>query len=296
MRLCVGAASRRVVEEAATLQVAQIVASRRQVGELEPGYTGYTSKTLVESVRELSRGATLVVRDHGGPYQNGDLADDWQAALDADADAGFDVLHIDVSNLPRTEQPAELARLCERYAGRCGIEVGGERDEQAHLLDLLDAALTVCRPRAAVIALGGHIHADRQYGHLIPAAHARPIINRYHVHQVTGKAHNLDWLGGRQSYDLGGYYNVAPEFGNVEADAWLRILPAARTSQLLHDSYATDAWRRWFGDGEGTMFERARCALRYRLEDPDVAGVLAATADSAERYVRDAIADAIRRG
>lgn len=293
LRLCVGAASRRVVEEAAKQRVAQIVASRRQVGESEPGYTGLTSKTLTELVRDLSGGATTVVRDHGGPYQNGDLADDWTAALDADADAGFDILHLDVSNLPRTEQPAELVRLCERYAGRCGLEVGGERDEQAHLLTLLDAALTVCRPHTAVIAVGGEIRGDRQHGYLIPAAHARPIVNRYAFHKVAAKAHNLDWLGGRQSYDLPGFYNVAPEFGNVEADSWLRFLPRSQANAILNIAYESGAWRRWFTDTDGTLFERSRCALRYHLESPDIARVLSRYDD---HDIRVAVGDAIRAG
>ena len=141
MRLCVGAASRRVVEEAARLRVCQVVASRRQAGEFTPGYTGHTSATLVQAVKDLSGGATLVVRDHGGPYQNGDEDDDWTAAFDADVDAGFDVLHLDVSLLPRGEQPAELARLCRRYGGRIAVEVGGERDPQEHLGMLLETAL-----------------------------------------------------------------------------------------------------------------------------------------------------------
>ena len=131
MKLCAGAASRRVTEEAAKLRVAQVVASRRQVGEFAPGYTGYTSASLVQAVKELSGGATQVVRDHGGPYQNGDRDDDWAAALDADTDAGFDVLHLDVSALPWGEQPGELARLCGRYGGRIALETGGERDSRS---------------------------------------------------------------------------------------------------------------------------------------------------------------------
>ena len=98
------------------------------------------------------------------------------------------------------------------------------------------------------------------------------------------KAHNLDWLGGRQSYDLAGFYNVAPEFGNVEADAWLQVLPHDEGRQVLDFAYDTGAWQRWFGGTEGTRFERARAALRYHLETPQVARILSQHDDS---YVRE---------
>jgi hypothetical protein len=293
MKLCVGAASRRVVEEAAKLQVEQIVASRRQVGEFAPGYTGYTSKTLVETVKKLSGGVTDVVRDHGGPYQNGEPDDNWLTALDADVDAGFDVLHLDVSKLAQGMQLIELTRLCERYGGRIAIEVGGERDTQSWLDELLGTALGVCRPSAAVAALGGFIWADRQYGHLIDAAEAGKIALTYGYDQVAVKAHNLDWLGGRQDYDLAGFYNVAPEFANVEVDAWLRVLPHDDGVQILEFAYWTGAWKRWFTGGQGTGFEQARAALRYHLETPKVAAVLAPYDD---QHVREVISDAIAHG
>ena len=293
MKLCVGAASRRVVEEAAKLKVAQIVASRRQVSEFGPGYTGYTSETLVETVKKLSDGATQVVRDHGGPYQNGDPDDNWVIALDTDLDAGFDVLHLDVSELPAEEQHRELTRLCLRYSGEVGIEIGGERDAQRKLEMLLDAALASCQPVAATAALGGHIWADRQCGGLMSPDQAWVIQTVYSAQRVAVKAHNLDWAGGRQTYDIEGFYNVAPEFGNVEVDAWLHVLTQAEGRELLLYAYQTGAWQRWFEGNEGTWLERARAALRYHLEDPLVTATLA---DYGDEDVRDAIRDAISHG
>jgi hypothetical protein len=293
LTLCVGAASRRVAEEAAKLRVAQVVASRRQVGETQPGYTGLSGKDFAATIRDLSGGATMAVRDHGGPYQNGDPDDDWTAALDADADNGFGALHLDVSLLPRDDQAGELVRLCARYADRCSVEVGGERDEQHHLDFLLDQARHACQPFAAIGQLGGCIWADRQAGGLIPAQEASAIAYRYNLVRVALKGHNLDWAGGRRAYDAPGYANVAPEFGNVEVEAWLRLLPFEDGHRILSHAYYTRSWERWFADGEGTEYERARCALRYHLDSPEVAAVLRRYDDS---YVRQVIAAAIRAG
>jgi hypothetical protein len=107
------------------------------------------------------------------------------------------------------------------------------------------------------------------------------------------KAHNLDWAGGRQSYDLPGFYNVAPELGNVEIDAWLHVLTAFEGQFVLYAAYKSGAWERWFSGSEGTWLERARAALRYRLEVPEVARILSQYDD---RYVREAISDAIAHG
>ena len=292
MTLCVGAGSRRIVEEAAKLRVHQIVASRRQVGEFGVGYTGYTSSTFAETLRKLSCGETRVVRDHGGPYQNGKDDDDWVAAFDADIDAGFDVLHIDVCKLPRDEQEAELVRLCKRYRGKARTEIGGERDEQSWLDGLLAVAMTEVQPVTAVADFGGHIWADRQCGNIMTVDQARGLVHEYASRGVVAKAHNFDWFGGRQKY-TGFLCNVAPEFGNVEIDAWLRLLDRDDVDYVLEHAYATEAWRRWFNDDEGTQFERARAAMRYCLNDRELEFVFEWYDDEP---VREAIRDAIQRG
>ncbi len=294
MILCVGAASRRVIEEAARLRVHQVVASRRQVGEFEPGYTGFDSAGFAETVRSLSDGYTNVVRDHGGPFQNGDQEDHWKAAFDADVEAGFDILHIDVCKLPDHRQADELRALCKRYAGKALIEVGGERDPQYWLDYLLEVALTECKVSTAVADVGGHVWADRQRGHLKPKEEVRKLISAYSRKGIVLKAHNLDWAGARTDYeDVAALYNVAPEFGNVEVDAWLHFLDYGTGQDLLQFAYCTHSWKRWFSDGEGTWFERARAALRYHLETPNVRAVLSRHDDT---YVRTVIRDAILRG
>lgn len=298
MILCAGAASQRVIQEAALLQVHQIVASRRQVGESRPGYTGYNSFQFAEVVRELSDGKTLVVRDHGGPYQNGDPDDDWERAFAIDVLAGFDVLHIDVCKMDRDDQVTELQRLCKLYARSADIEVGGERDEQPWLSMLLDSVQDVCRPSAAVAQLGGHIQADRQKGALVAWVEAMGIARAYAATGTGTKAHNLDWMPGRHTAypeipNL--LYNIAPELGNVEADAWLHVLPYAEGQEILGFAYRSGAWKRWFSGTEGTFFERARAALRYHLNSPEVTAVLDRHPDG-DAYVRGMIRDAIQCG
>lgn len=294
MRLCVGATSRLVVEEAARARVAMVIASRRQVNGAG-GYTGLTQRQVVEIVEELGDGATIVARDHGGPGQGGTpiAADPWAHELDEDVQAGFGMLHLDVSRLPVNEQLEALRRAVDHFrSDDVRVAVGGERDLQPHIFSLLAAV----QPDVdyAVIALGGHVWADRQQGYLRAPEHATITMESYRYYGVESIAHNLDFAGGLSRYaGVVDYGNVAPELGVVETDAWLRALPTHVGRELLGAAYATGAWERWFDAtrGEGSWFERARCALRYHW--PRLSQAHAAVCRSVEPAVRGAVRDHI---
>lgn len=285
MKLCVGAVSRRVIEEAAKLQVHQIVASRRQV-DIGGGYTGLDQQALVRLVRELSDGKTQVIRDHGGPEQ-GALYDDGVDSLDADVKAGFDGLHLDVCKLPLAEQEKRLSELVRRYRSSTNIEIGGEHDEQKWNERLLEAS--GIEPSYLVIGFNSFVWADRQIGRPLSLRKVKAISERY---GFKTKIHNADWLGYRQRYaDAVGAYNIAPEFARVEIDALLTVLPFTTARSLLTRAYASEKWGRWFNTDQGTWDERARCALRYIINDVNVQ----ITSDM-EEYVRGRIRDALVRG
>jgi hypothetical protein len=293
VKLCVGAVSRRIVEEAAKLKVHQIVASRRQVN-VHGGYTGMDQIDIVRIVRDLSDGETQVVRDHGGPYQNGDEYDDWVEELDLDVRAGFDTLHLDVSKLADNQQRDELVRLVDRYRDKVYIEIGGERDGQPWLSSLVRLVVSDMGviPLYAVADVGGHIWADRQRGYFKHPDWVRDMARGYHDLGVGIKAHNCDWSDAWRPMDLDAV-NIAPEFGNVELDAWLRYLDGRDVHALLSFAYDTGSWHRWFRADEGTRFEKARAALRYHLNDEFVVDILHHAGADGDGYVREAIRDAI---
>lgn len=291
-KLGVGAVSRRVVEEAARMRVPQVVASRRQV-DVGGGYTGMDQHELVKVVAKLSGGATEVVRDHGGPLTDDD--DTYVDSFEADANAGFDVLHIDVCNVGNVHRKTDILRsMVKRYADNFVIEVGDERGSWVANKYLMIEAMGASRVDTVVVPFGGHIHADRQCGYLCWPETAVSYVNTCHELGVKTKAHNMDFVGRRHRYAKVDYLNVAPEVALAETDAWLQVMPPLDSGALLEYAYASRAWERWFDDDqEGTWSERARCAVRYVLEDPYVK-VLLAPYDVQEDFVRGAIRDAIR--
>lgn len=295
MRLCVGAASRRIVEEAARLGVHQIVASRRQVA-YPFGYTGLAPDTLVKLVRELSGGETQVVRDHGGPLQGG-YRDDGVEAFDADVAAGFDALHVDVCELPPIEQGGCLIDLCERYAGKVKLEIGGEHEAPLHNKRLLTTVVNSgIEPDYVVIGVGTHVWADQQIGRVRDNTGVRSALAHARHLGIKTKVHNMDWIGDRRTYEFDAY-NLAPELGQVEVRAILTMLPPLEARTLLKYAYDSGVWSRWFNDDEGTRQQRAECAIRYLLEDSAVTALIGSVwNEGAELYVRGCVHDAIVYG
>lgn len=300
-KLCVGAVSRRVIEEAARLNVAQIVASRRQV-DIGGGYTGLDQRQLVELVRSFG-GTTKVVRDHGGPNQGAE-EDDGVASLTEDLAADFDGLHLDVCQLPLNEQEEALGELAALFAPYVDYEVGGEHTHLQQNWRLFQAAVrrTDVVPHTVVINAGAHIHEDRQCGSLNAftiSDESVPYVLGYPG--VKTKLHNMDWVGRRHTYIKSrvDFYNIAPEFAEVEIDALLHILPFSVGDWLLQYAHDSRAWERWFTSNvdevEGTWDRRARCAVRYVLEHPDVKSLIKLN-DEQERVVRGRISDAILAG
>jgi hypothetical protein len=295
--LCIGATSQLVAEEAAKLGVAQVIASRRQVNG-NGGYTGMTQRDLVNLVHHHSGGKTAVVRDHGGPHQNGETTDDWLAELNDDVIAGFDGLHLDVSQLPVDKQVDELVRLAGLYGHSVKIQVGGERDIQEWLNVLLAATLARgVTPSHCVIAMGSRVMRDKQGGRLLTAMEAKLITKCYRELGVKSVAHNMDWVPDRSVFTGAiSAINLAPEIAVTETDAWLRAMPLGDARNMLDTGYESKAWTRWFRPADGTRFERARCGLRYIW-----AGLLPQLQQrswytEAEEYVRGEVRDVITAG
>lgn len=290
MQLCVGAVSRRVIEEAAKAKVAQIVASRRQV-DIMKGYTGLNQTQFVDLVIELSEGYTQVVRDHGGPNQGWQL-DDGIKSFDEDLTAGFDVLHLDVCKLPRDEQEKQLMCYANRYKkSKIGFEVGGEHDDWAWTRNLYHLLTdTGFQVDWVVMDTGSFIWAERQRGKLKTAQ--QMLLQKADLDiNVRTKAHNFDWVARRElNSTYVDAYNLAPELAAVEADAMLTCMPRLQAYEFLNTAYKSQCWNRWFNEGEGTHFERARCAARYVLEFHSIKKL-----DVDEDYVRERIRDAISR-
>jgi len=121
---------RAALAEAASEQFPPMfIATPRQV-DASRGYTGWSQEALVGVIDDLADnlgydGPYFVARDHGGPYQSfrdrGNpgvpLSDAMSFARElfaADQQAGFDILHVDATEDPRTDETLALGEIADR--------------------------------------------------------------------------------------------------------------------------------------------------------------------------------------
>jgi D-tagatose-1,6-bisphosphate aldolase subunit GatZ/KbaZ len=275
------------------------VASRNQVDSaaLGGGYVaGWDQRGLRRYVERVAqRWPTVhwyIGRDHGGPWQRDDEYTarlPWAQARDRalrslweDVEAGFDYLHIDVSNDPHLgdvvptglgiERLADLVGAVEerrRSAGRAPVyyEVSVEHANGAStdvtafedfLRGLMErfGQLGLPRPLFVVGNTGTLTRMDRNMGtlDLEAAAELSRIAHRY---GIVFKEHNADYLPSEalaRHAEAGiGMINVAPEIGHVETKALLRLAETAGSpgsdmrEVLWRHARGSDRWRKWLG-------------------------------------------------
>jgi len=244
--------------EAAAGFVPMFVATPRQV-DADRGYTGWSQTELVAFVEETAasvgyEGEYVVARDHGGPYQstrdrgNADVpvetAMEYAAELfTRDVRAEFDVLHVDATEDPHTDEPLALDEVARRTAAlidhietvceaeglpKVSYEVGTEeieggmtetddfegfverlRSELADRdLDVIDRVLFVVGQVGTTMRLSRENDFD--------AEKARELLAITDDHDLFLKVHYTDWLPDAELERfpaLGiGAANVGPEF------------------------------------------------------------------------------------
>jgi hypothetical protein len=241
-----------------------LIASRRQIecDSLGRGYVnGWSTEEFAAYVRARDAGGwVLLCRDHGGPWQNereaaaclplGAAMASAKTSLDADLQAGFDILHLDPSidvHDPALSEDEIIDRLCELYehcettAARLGadvdFEVGAEEqsgeDQNLEALDrLLSTVMDFCtargfrRPLFVVGQTGTLVKETRNVGTMddpfrqasrLPAEILVPkVLEMCRAYGVYLKEHNGDYL----SNDALSWHprlgihaaNIAPEF------------------------------------------------------------------------------------
>jgi hypothetical protein len=246
-----------------------VIASRRQVDGVEPGYVGWnTPQWCAAAGTGRGAGGLLLARDHGGPYQHPrdlghrDPADVMRSAREAlllDIDSGVELLHVDTSvgadGSPETpdrarQRAVELINACTAHAAavgrRVGFEVGLEVQEEQvaddaafgeHMWELLGELSRYGneRPLFVVAQTGTKVTGRRNTGVLARRPDADPRRRLDRLARLVGalrsrlKAHNCDYLPGPAVTAL------------RSCGAWMNISPeagVAQTTAVLHAARA----------------------------------------------------------
>lgn len=286
-----------------------LIASRNQVDSdrFGGGYVcGFDQKRFVETTAKIAdeigfNGLCYFCRDHGGPWQRDKERNDklpteeaMQIGLESyfdDAEAGFDLLHIDPTKDPHCEGVVPLSTVLERtvwlierieamrkekgwkeLAYEVGTEetMGGLIDAQSfegfisQLKEILDAK-GLPMPLFVVGQTGTLTRLTSNVGHYDTPT-ATTLSDITHKYGTGLKEHNGDYLSNTilLEHPVIGLdaMNVAPEFGLVETEALLELatteekfIPKTEQSNiraiLAKHAVEGQRWRKWMVGGKG---------------------------------------------
>lgn len=237
-------------------------------------------------------------------------------SLEADVDAGFEILHIDTSVGPDEVVPTETAidRLLELYTAAheaavrgnrsVSFEVGLERQAQEvgdpaefeHVIETVlgrIAAARLPRPVFVVAQTGTKVEAASNVGDLTRAdlrtdalSDVQALSDVCRKNGCALKAHNVDYLEPVHVRDLMLHgvdaINVAPEFGVRETRSLLRLMGQARAddlrSEFLSIALESGRWSSWLGPRATSAadLQKATLAGHYVFAEPRVRAIVAA--------------------
>ena len=219
------------------------IASRNQADH-DSGYA-FTTGELVDFIRSsdyYDPDRVLICRDHCGPYFSDaddglSLTDAVEACLktiEADCNANFDLIHVDVSRIV-TDQQFDIAEVLFDYATTLkpdmAFEFGTEDNTGTNLKDSMQKLhqqlefIESYNPYIKfVVAQTGSLTKHKQVGKFNPSDNAQ-IAELIHTNGMLFKEHNADYLTAtevnlRKTTGVDSI-NIAPQLGSIQSSVML---------------------------------------------------------------------------
>ena len=242
-----------------------LIPSRRQV-EYSGGYVNnWTTAEFIEYVK--SKSSNIVVeRDHSGALQ-GHEEDDGLESLRADAQYGFDLIHIDPFKKyfhleDALAETMDNIKFCNSINPDCLYEVGTEEAIRKYSPLQLDLFLNYLqhdlgelfeKVKFAVIQSGTKLESGKNIANL-DEERCRRMVDVCKKHGLLSKEHNGDYiteLDIKTRFDIGlDAINIAPEFGGIETACVLNELNKSESEDLFNIFYKlcydSNRWQKWF--------------------------------------------------
>ena len=265
-----------------------LIPSRRQI-EYNGGYVNnWKTLDFFTYVRNKTD-KVILQRDHGGRLQ-GDKDCHHLSSFEADAKAGFDLIHVDPWK--KTEGIEEAAhetikniRYCNMINPRCLYEVGTEEAIQKYTYKELDTFLNILRSnldnlwtsiKYAVIQSGTRIIGTENVG-VFDEHRCKEMIKVCNKYGLLSKEHNGDYLTTPQKkkrFEMGvSAINIAPEFGVCETDLLLKKMSDDDIEKMYEVCFLSKRWKKWTSpdfDAQAQKVELIRVCAHYVFADPRV--------------------------
>jgi len=295
----------RIINEYAKENNIMVVASRNQVDYKD----GYVCKTA-ELPSYFTNAGTMLCRDHCGPYFKdldknksiGAAMEECFRTIDADIDAGFDLIHVDVSRIP--EKQLDYARTLIEYILKKSpgmkLEFGSENNTGHDLVpsaSRLEEQLEFIKEYKDNIIFfvtqTGSFTQHTQVGNFDVVANSS-IVEKVHNAGFRFKEHNADYLS-RPEVELRKLakvdaMNIAPQLGAVQTSISRKL--SATTSGVTkewHDFaqmvYSNNLWQKWMPLGMNDPEMAVQVSGHYFFDTAQYQAVLSAIDGYTFRYM-----------
>lgn len=238
-----------------------VVASRNQV-DYKGGYVCDTEE-LAGSILNPS---ILLCRDHCGPYFKDsdkklslkDALKECKKTIEADVNAGFDLIHIDVSRIPENQfkYAAELIEFTLDLSPNIMLEFGSENNTGTDLapsMSRIDEQLDFVEQYAGnlvyFVTQTGSFTQHTQVG-TFDVATNKSLTHRVHERGFLFKEHNADYLTDSDVSlrRLAGIdaMNIAPQLGTIQTSLLLDMSNNNKEWIKFSDVVLkSDLWKKW---------------------------------------------------
>jgi hypothetical protein len=258
-----------------------LISSKAQIDHNGGYVNNWTTAQYVEHMKQLildfgyTNADVLVCRDHCGPgfKATDDLLDHFRT-VDADIEAGFDLIHVDMCHAHASHQEKlEMSRkLIEHVQDRdkdMKFEIGTDENVGTAEVDLariasdIDYFKAFCDPEFYVVQTGTLIKEINQVGTYHEDA-VKQMSELLHSKGVKLKEHNADYLGfGDLKHRRGvvDAINIAPMLGVLQTSFVLHrcLHHGFDTTAFLNKAYESGRWKKWLLNN--TSENKYLCAL-----------------------------------
>ena len=290
-----------------------VIASRNQVSQ-NGGYV-CTSQELVAALQPYKTDNLLICRDHCGPYfADADRGLDLEQSMEQcfkqikeDIDAGFDLLHIDVSKVKG--DPLACAKRLMDYALSLNptikFEFGSEDNtgvDVASSIGRIDGQLEFLQQykdnMVFFVTQTGSLTLDNQAGRFDEDTNKR-VAAQIHAAGLLFKEHNADYLKEdelslRANAGVDSL-NIAPQLGKIQTELTKKFASADAWAKFADYVYANNKWSRWVSDAGADRDNAVAVSGHYHFSSDAYSQVLASIADlpAFESAVEQAIFDLV---
>lgn len=276
-----------------------VIASRNQV-DAKSGYV-CTSAELVELVKEHRTENLLVCRDHCGPYfadLDRDLTLEQAVArcketIAADIEAGFDLIHIDVSRVK--EDPFAVATELFDYALSLNPNIKFEFGSEDNTGIDIDSSLSRIESQLEFlqkykdnmvffVSQTGSLTKESQAGKFDVAMN-KQTAQKIHAAGLLFKEHNADYftaddLAHRATAGIDSL-NIAPQLGKIQTLILRDFASKEAWGKFADYVYQQGNWARWVSDQGQDKDNAVAVSAHYCFATPEYDEVVASIANKA---------------